>query len=452
MKEILREIPKISKIIEMFRDSYPEEYVKRAAREVTERYRREIKEGRRKDLKDIYRDIREKIEELMKPSLRRVINATGVVINTNLGRVPLPAEVLEFVEEIGKGYSNLEFNLESGDRGSRISHIEDYLKELTGAESAFVVNNNAGAVYLILNTLSSGKEVLISRGELVEIGGSFRIPDIMRAAGAILKEVGTTNRTRISDYEQAIGENTALLLKVHRSNFYMRGFTQDVSSEELVSLGRRFQIPTYYDVGSGLLLYPRKLKLSISEPSFKACIEAGFDLVSGSGDKLLGGPQAGIVVGRKDLIEKIKKNPVARALRIDKLTLAGLEATLRLYIEGRYEKIPLIRMLTEDERTLRGRANRLRRRLRVVEGIEVHVVRDVAKPGGGSLPDVELPTYCVAVRHINLSIDELSKRLRTSNPPVIGRVKRDRLLLDMRTVFDEDLKGIEEAFREALRG
>ena len=449
-EELLRSIPQISKILERFRGSFPEDLVKRVAREVTERYRKEIREGRRDSVDDIFEEVERRIREGQKTKLRRVINATGVVINTNLGRSPLAEEVVEFIREIGSSYSNLEFDLEKGKRGSRNAIVEGYLRELTGAEAALVVNNNAGAVYLVLNTLAAGKEVVVSRGELVEIGGSFRIPDIMRCSGANLVEVGTTNRTRISDYESAISENTALLMKVHRSNFYMEGFVESTPLEEIVELGRRKGIPVYYDTGSGLLVDLEKLGLKGDEISFRRCIDIGVDLVSGSGDKLLGGPQAGIILGRKDLVERIKRNPMFRTLRVDKLTLAGLEMTLKIYMEGRIEDIPVIRMITEKEETLLKRSRRLRRLLRQVKGLQVEVIRDVTKPGGGSLPDLEIPTYCVGIRHEEITVDELAKRLREGEPPVIGKIRRDTLILDMRTVRDEEVRSIAEAVKGAV--
>ena len=449
-EELLRSIPQISKILERFRGSFPEDLVKRVAREVTERYRKEIRKGRRDSVDDIFEEVERRIREGQKTKLRRVINATGVVINTNLGRSPLAEEVVEFIREIGSSYSNLEFDLEKGERGSRNAIVEGYLRELTGAEAALVVNNNAGAVYLVLNTLAAGKEVVVSRGELVEIGGSFRIPDIMRCSGANLVEVGTTNRTRISDYESAISENTALLMKVHRSNFYMEGFVESTPLEEIVELGRRKGIPVYYDAGSGLLVDLEKLGLKGDEISFRRCIDIGVDLVSGSGDKILGGPQAGIILGRKDLVERMKKNPMFRTLRVDKLTLAGLEMTLKIYMEGRIEDIPVIRMITEKEETLLKRARKLRRLLRQVKGLQVEVIRDVTKPGGGSLPDLEIPTYCVGIRHEEITVDELAKRLREGEPPVIGKIRRDTLILDMRTVRDEEVRSIAEAVKRSV--
>ena len=445
MNHLLRRIPQISKFLEMFGENYPTDIVKKAAREVTDRYRREIKEGTRTSVEGIYDDVEERIEELLSTNLKRVVNATGVVINTNLGRAPLSGEAIELISEIGKGYSNLEYDLRSGGRGSRSSHVEGYLLDLTGAEAAFVVNNNAGAVYLVLNTLASGKEVILSRGELVEIGGGFRIPDIMRASGAVLKEVGTTNRTEPEDYEKAITENTALLMKVHRSNFYMEGFIREIDLEELVNIGKRYRLSTYYDAGSGLILDPEVLGLPPQETTLRGAIERGIDVVSGSGDKLLGGPQAGIIVGRRRIVEEIKRNPMARALRIDKLTLAGLEMTLKLYVEGRYGEIPVVRMLTQREEVLRKRAMRLKRRLRKVFAGEVSLIKEKARPGGGSLPRLELPTYCVALRHPDIPPHEMHEKLRKGSPPVVGRVKRDSLLLDMRTVSDEEIPLLELA-------
>jgi L-seryl-tRNA(Ser) seleniumtransferase len=449
-RDLLRRIPQISKILDRFRDRFGEDLVKRVSREVAEEFRRAIKEGRRNTVEDIFEEIERRLKERAKTRLRRLINATGVIINTNLGRAPLSEEVMRFVEAVASGYSNLEFDLRSGTRGSRNAVVEDYLRELTGCEASLVVNNNAGAVFLVLNTLAKGREVVISRGELVEIGGSFRIPDIMRASGAVLVEVGTTNRTRISDYEGAITERTALLMKVHRSNFYMEGFVESVSLKDLVDLGRKKGVPVYYDAGSGLLVDLGREGLKVEEPTLKGCIDAGADLVSGSGDKLLGGPQAGIILGRRELVDKIKRNPLMRALRVDKMTLAALEMTLKLYAEGRWREIPVMGMLLEKEETLKKRALLLKRRLRDLEDLAVEVVRDVSRPGGGSLPDLELPTYCVSLKHRRISAEELSRRLREGDPPVVGRIARDRLLLDMRTVRKDEVRRLAEAVRRAV--
>ncbi len=450
MKEILRRIPQISAFIEKFSDKYPDVYIKKASRKVTEEYREEMLRGSRKSVEDIYVKVEEEIQRLMRGSLRRVINATGVVINTNLGRAPLPKEAINAVVEVSSGYSNLEYDLEGGKRGSRITHIEEYLSELTGGEGVHVVNNNAGAVFLILNTLAKEKEVVISRGELVEIGGSFRIPDIMRASGAVLREVGTTNKTYPEDFESAIGENTALLMKVHRSNFYMGGFTREVTAQELADIGKRFGITTYYDLGSGGIVSRRDIGIDGNlwdEPAFREVLSTGIDLVSGSGDKLLGGPQAGIIVGRSDLVSLLRKNPLSRALRVDKMTLCALQVVLKLYIEGRHSEIPVIRMLTEGENRIKRRAMKLKRMIRGIAGIEAKLIRDVSKPGGGSLPLVQMPTWCLSLYHRGMSVEELSRRLRNSDPPVVGRIKEGRLLLDMRTVSDDELRLIRNSLK-----
>ncbi|WPM31762.1 L-seryl-tRNA(Sec) selenium transferase [Hydrogenobacter sp. T-2] len=437
---LFRHIPQVSKLLEDFRD-YPQEIAKRAIREVLQKVREEIKEGRRQSLEDLRELIEKRIRELTTTNLRRVINATGVVINTNLGRSVLSEEVADFIKEIAVHYSNLEYDLSKGRRGSRLSHVEELLRVLTGAEAVHVVNNNAGAVYLVLNTLAFGKEVVVSRGELVEIGGSFRIPDIMRASGAKLVEVGTTNRTRLSDYERAISSETALLMKVHRSNFYMEGFVEEVKAEELLSLG----LPLYYDMGSGSLVNLRSFGINTEEPSFEECIKSGIHVVSGSGDKLLGGPQAGIIVGKREFIERIRKNPMSRALRIDKLTLAGLEMTLRLYMQRDYEKIPTLRMLLQKPEEIRKRALRLSRRLRSMVGLEVRLLRDISRCGGGAMPELSLETYCLGLRHKSLSPVELEKKLRNSDPPIIARIRDDMVLLDMRTVEDGDIPDILKA-------
>ncbi len=446
MNQLLRQIPQISVFLEKFKGRFPTAYVKRAAELVTNRYREEIKEGIRKTIDGIFEEVEKEILRLRGTNLRKVVNATGVVINTNLGRAPLPGEALEFIKEVASSYSNLEFDLIRGVRGSRISHVEDYLLELTGAEAVHVVNNNASAVFLVLNTVAYGKEVVISRSELVEIGGSFRIPSIMEKAGAVLREVGTTNRTRISDYQDAIGDNTALLMKVHRSNFHIEGFVEDVSIKELSRLGSKVGITTYYDLGSGLVVDPDRLGLKGSETSFKKAIRDGADVVSGSGDKLLGGPQAGIIAGKREIVEGIRRNPISRAMRIDKMTLAGLEVVLRMYLEGRWMDIPVLAMLTEPEEKIRQKALKLKRLLKGIDGLKVEVLRDISKPGGGSFPELELPTWCVACTFRDYSAKWLSDRLRLSDPPVVGRIKKEKLLIDLRTVCDEDLKLIRKSF------
>lgn len=374
-------------------------------------------------------------------SLTHVINATGVVLHTNLGRSLLSSLAVERLQRIASGYSNLELDLASKERGSRYAHVDGLLQRLTGAEASIVVNNNAAAVLLALESLARGKEVVVSRGELIEIGGEFRIPDILRRSGAQLREVGTTNRTHVRDYAEAIGPETALLLKVHPSNYRVVGFTAQVGSRELAELGHARGLQVMEDLGSGSLVDLRPYGFP-HEPTVQETVASGVDLVSFSGDKLLGGPQAGIVVGRSDLVERLRKNPFNRALRIDKLTVASLEATLHAYEAGRaLETIPTLRMLTEPLAAVRRRARRLFRRLSPKAQVTLGctIVEDRAQVGGGALPLAELPTCAVALGSAHHSPDSLDRRLRESAPPVIARISEDRLLLDCRTVLDAEV-------------
>src|SRR3990170_262551 len=377
-------------------------------------------------------------------SLAPVVNATGVVLHTNLGRALLSPLAIERLRRVGSAYSNLELDLKTKERGSRYVHVDGLLKRLTGAPDSLVVNNNAAAVLLALESLARGKEVIVSRGELIEIGGEFRIPDIMRRSGAILREVGTTNRTHLRDYADAIGPETALLLKVHTSNYRVLGFTAQVPTRELVELGRSRGIPAMEDLGSGCFVDLRPYGFPY-EPTVQEAVAAGLDLVSFSGDKLLGGPQAGIVVGKAELVERLKKNPLNRALRIDKLTLAGLEATLYAYEAGNaLETIPTLRMLTERLAAVRRRARRLLRRLSppVAAALGAALVEGRAQVGGGSLPLVELPTVALAIGTPERSAQQLDQALREGEPPVIGRIADDRLLLDCRTVLNSDIPAL----------
>ena len=374
-------------------------------------------------------------------SLRPVINATGVVLHTNLGRALLSPLALERVMAVGAAYSNLEMDVATKERGSRYSHVEALLRRLTGAEDALVVNNNAAAVLLALETLAHGKEVIVSRGELIEIGGEFRIPDIMRRSGAVLREVGATNRTHLKDYAAAIGPDTGLLLKVHTSNYRVVGFTAAVSSRELVELGRQRGIPVMEDLGSGSLLDLRPYGFPY-EPTVPEVVASGVDLVSFSGDKLLGGPQAGIVVGRAGAIGLLAKNPLNRALRIDKFTIAALEATLYAYEAGdALETIPTLRLLTEPLPAIRRRARALLRRLpaEAQRRLGAALVETTSQVGGGALPTVELPTVAVALGTAARAPQALDEALRAGQPPVLGRLAEDRLLLDLRTVLPADL-------------
>jgi L-seryl-tRNA(Ser) seleniumtransferase len=380
-------------------------------------------------------------------SLRPVINATGVVLHTNLGRALLSDLARERVTAVAGAYSNLEMDLASKERGSRYSHVEALLSRLTGGEDALVVNNNAAAVLLALETLAHGREVIVSRGELIEIGGEFRIPDIMLRSGAVLREVGATNRTHLRDYADAIGPNTALLLKVHTSNYRVVGFTADVSSRELTELGRERGIPVMEDLGSGSLIDLRPWGFPY-EPTVPEVVASGVDLVSFSGDKLLGGPQAGIVVGKRAIVARLKKNPWNRALRIDKFTIAALEATLHAYDTGAArEAIPTLRLLTEPLSAVRARARRVLRALgpETARRLAARVVEAQAQVGGGALPTVELPSAGVALGASDEVARALDAALRTGDPPVVGRLVDDRLFLDCRTVLPAQVAALARA-------
>jgi len=381
----------------------------------------------------IARDAEARLARGFQPSLRRVINASGVVIHTNLGRAPLAAPALARLAQLGAGYTNLEYDLARGGRGSRAVHAELLLTRITDAEAAAVVNNNAAATLLMLAALAAGREVLISRGELVEIGGGFRVPDVMAQSGCILREVGTTNRTRAGDYSAALGDRTALILRVHPSNFRIEGFTERPPLAELVALGRQFNVPVVEDLGSGALL-----PLAAGEPLVGDSVAAGAAVVCFSGDKLLGGPQAGILVGRRDLIDRIRTHPLMRALRVDKLTYAALEATLVEYLAGRaVATVPVARMLSMTAAEIEPRARALAERLRAA-GWQADVVDGMSAVGGGSAPGVELPTKLVTLSRAGQSADALEATLRSGNPPVIARIERDRVVLDLRTVAAED--------------
>ena len=378
---------------------------------------------------------------LARPSLRRVVNATGVVVHTNLGRSLLAEVAIERLLELNQTYTNLEYNLAAGARGSRYSHVAGILTEITGAEAALVVNNNAAAVFISLMTLAAGQEVIVSRGQLVEIGGSFRIPDVMARSGAILREVGTTNKTHAHDYENAITSNTGLLLKVHTSNFAVVGFHQEVPLRQMRAIADCFHLPLMEDLGSGVLLDLTQFGLP-KEPTVPEALADGADLVTFSGDKLLGGPQAGIILGRADLVERIRANPLNRALRIDKLTLAALEATLELYRDPHQAmaSIPTLRMLATPLAELNRRARALVRRLRALglPRLEVALAHGVSRVGGGALPLAAPATRLVAVRVEGLSPTRLEAALRAADPPIICRLEDGRLLLDVRTMVADD--------------
>ena len=374
-------------------------------------------------------------------SLRPVVNATGVVLHTNLGRAVLSRQAIERLTAVGAAYSNLELDLATKERGSRYSHVVSLLARLTGAEAALVVNNNAAAVLLALETLARDKDVIVSRGELIEIGGEFRIPDILMRSGARLREVGTTNRTHPRDYANAIGPDTALLLKVHTSNYRVVGFTADVSSRQLVALGRERSVLVMEDLGSGSLVDLRPYGFPY-EPTVPEVVTSGVDLVSFSGDKLLGGPQAGVLVGRRDIIARVEKNPLNRALRIDKLTLAALEATLLAYESGdALTTVPTLALLTQPLSAVMTRARRALSRLdgRLRKRLAAEVVKTFGQVGGGALPTVELPTAAIAIGATGSEARRLDTALRSGDPPVVGRIAADRLLLDFRTVLPSDV-------------
>jgi L-seryl-tRNA(Ser) seleniumtransferase len=374
-------------------------------------------------------------------SLRPVINASGVVLHTNLGRAPLAREAIEHLAEVSTCYSNLEYDLDLGARGKRDAHTDRLFCQLLGAEKTLLVNNNAAAVLLALNTLAEGAEVVVSRGELIEIGGSFRIPEVCAKSGAILREVGTTNRTRIGDYAAAINERTRVLLRVHPSNFRILGFTERPSLEEFVELAQRYNLISVEDLGSGCLvdLSPHGIR---DEPTASASLKAGVDVITFSGDKLLGGPQAGILAGKREPLERIRRNPLFRALRVDKLTIAALEATISLYLQGKPQAIPALRMIQLSREAIRQRAMRLAEKLSAHPQFSARVQDGDSVIGGGSTPAQSLPTALLAVTHSRFSAQELERLLRQNPPPVIARVEQDTLLLDLRTVFehqDEEL-------------
>ena len=390
----------------------------------------------------------------LQPSLRKVLNATGTLLHTNLGRAPLPEKALKAIHDVADGYSNLEFDLDSGERGQRYSHVEKLLTQLSGAEAALAVNNNSGAVLLALTALGQEREAVVSRGELVEIGGAFRIPDVMEAGGVQLREVGTSNRTHLNDYERAIGENTAILLKVHTSNYRIVGFTKEVPGRDLVPLAKAHDLVLMEDLGSGLLLDLSRYGLE-REPTVPEVVKAGVDVITFSGDKLLGGPQAGIIVGRADLIDKMRKHPLARALRIDKLTLAALEATLQLYLNPHqaFQEIPVLQMFAADPAQQKQRCQRLYLKLSACElPAEVSLVEDVSRVGGGAMPLTELADWALAIKPVTESVAELSRRLRGYTPAVVARVQNDQLLINLRAIFAAEDERLAQIIIAAVRG
>jgi len=460
-ESLLRGIPKVDEILNQksykkLTESYPEVILKDELRRVLDDLRDGIKRGSIKkvpDYDEIIAMIGVRAKHVTMPGLKRVINGTGVVIHTNMGRSLLSNHAVKGIIEVATHYSNLEYDLEKGVRGDRHEHATSLLKRLTGAEAALIVNNNAASVYLVLNTLAEGKEVIISRGELVEIGGSFRIPDVMKKSGAILKEVGTTNRTYIEDYEMAIGASTGMIMKVHTSNYKIKGFVHEVLGEELIVLAEKYNLPSFFDAGSGLF-FPLTVYHMANEPSILLEFKKGWGIISFSGDKLLGGPQAGIILGEKSYIDAMKKNPMTRAMRPDKFTLASLERTLLAYLDSEQAKTEIItlRMLYEDKERIKARSKRIVKKLGDnTEKISFSIAELFSQVGGGSLPDVYLPSYGIAINTHHFEIESFEKILRSLEVPIIGRIEKDTLLIDIRTVLPDDEQYLINGIKEAIR-
>ena len=461
---MLRRLPGVDHVLELckvrqyFKD-IPQTVLVNAVRQVLEIMRKGILEARpditEETLSDepIIEAVLATVTRATAPNLKTLVNATGVVVHTNLGRSLLPQSVVDNISVIAGRYSNLEYDLDAGKRGSRHASVEDLLCEISGAQAALAVNNNAGAVLLCLETFARNKEVIVSRGELVEIGGSFRVPDVMAKSGGFLKEVGTTNRTHLRDYENAIGENTALLLKVHRSNYTVIGFTAEVSLKKLVELGAGHGIPVMEDLGSGTFVDFSKYGLA-KEPTVQDSVACGADIVTFSGDKLLGGPQAGIIVGKKSIVDRVKRNPLARALRIDKLTLAALESTLRLYRDEKkaVALIPTLRMLTMTIEDITARATHLADGLKNIDPsrLDINLIERSSRAGGGALPMLELPSRCLRIQIRGMSANALEKKMRANDPPIIGRIEDDAYIMDPRTLDEEDLQMVHRAFENIL--
>lgn len=454
---LLRNLPKIDELLKVDKISEVSLSTSRvkvvdALRETIDSFRKNILKGTLEsfEMQDIIEQFKKNIEQKNTTNFKKIINCTGVIIHTNLGRSLLAEKAVEGVLNTAKSYSNLEYNLEEGKRGSRYSHVEDIIKKVTGAEAALVVNNNAAAVLLVLNTLCSGKQAIVSRGQLVEIGGAFRIPDVMTFSGAKLVEVGTTNRTHTYDYENNINENTGVLLKVHTSNFKILGFTQEVPAEELVELGLKNDIPVVEDIGSGTLVDFSKYGFTY-EPTVQESIRKGVDVVTFSGDKMLGGPQSGIIVGKKKYIDMMKKNQLTRALRVDKMTLAALEGTLKYYLDENeaVEKIPTLYMILSSKEIHKKRALKLKRKLYANSvNFTFQIGEDFSMVGGGSMPEVKIATFVIKVKSANLASEEIEKRLRLNKVPIIVRVSNDEVILDLRTIDDKDFDTISTAFEK----
>lgn len=454
IQNILASLPSVDVLLKQIDPIYPHGKAKEVTQQVVASLREAVVDGTRKtviDQKEVVAMIHKQLEE-KQFSLRRVINGTGTVIHTNLGRSSLSAKTQEQLLATSFHYSNLEFDLESGKRGSRYSPLVSLVKKLTGAEDVLVVNNNAAAVLLVLSTLTQEKEVLVSRGELVEIGGAFRIPDVITSSGGTIVEVGTTNKTHLADYEKALTEETGAVLKVHTSNYRIVGFTESPALEDLAELAHQNDLPLINDLGSGLLLDMRPFGLPY-EPTVKEVLDQGCDIVTFSGDKLLGGPQAGIIVGKKEYIEKMKKNQLLRALRIDKMTLSALEATLSLYLDEKeaLKSVPTLQMIGLSEEDCLGKAAELAAMLQRITELSVKIEKDSSKIGGGSYPEHLLPTYAVVLSSERFTADDLQEKLRLAATPIITRVKNDCNFLDLRTIAVEEFSLIQESLQEIFK-
>ena len=457
--QLLRQIPKVDELLRHPRLaslSCQHTILTETVREVIDSLRQAILAGEEPSIQpdSLCDEVERLVQKKTTMNLRPVINATGIVLHTNLGRAKLSTAAVQAIQSVAQDYNTLEYNLEKGSRGSRYSHVEQLISKLTGAEDAMVVNNNAAAVMLVLSTMARGKEIVTSRGELVEIGGAFRVPEIMSQSGGTLVEVGTTNKTHPSDYVRAVTENTGAFLKVHTSNFKIVGFSEEVSLEEMVRLGHERNIPVIYDLGSGAMVRLEDYGI-LDEPNVLDAMKSGADIISFSGDKLLGGPQAGIIIGRREYIEAMKKNPLTRAFRIDKLTLAALEATLREYQDPAQaiQNNPTLRMITATMETLVPKGEQLLAELqRTCDGsYTVELTEDFGQVGGGSVPTQMIRSSVVAVEPTLVSPDVLEQRLRRISLPIIARISKDRLLLDVRTIEEHHFSYIAESIRDCCQ-
>lgn len=457
-QNLLRNIPKVDDVLRMpslveLCAGIPHSDLVEAVRTTISELRQQVLEGELTELPTLSvlcETIALKAQRLHRPSLRPVLNGTGVTLHTNLGRACLSQRAAKAAADAARNYSTLEYDVEAGGRGHRYAHVESLLVKLTGAEAAFVVNNNAAAVLLMLSALTQGGEVICSRGELVEIGGAFRVPDIMESCGAVLKEVGTTNKTNIRDYERAVNEKTRALMKVHTSNYRIVGFTENVERKDMTELGHRLGLPVFEDMGGGSLMDLNPLGVH-DEPTVQECVASGMDVVTFSGDKLLGGPQAGILVGKKEYIDACRKHPLARAMRVDKMTLAALEATLRSFAEGKaLEEVPTMEMLFRPLTRLKNQAEELCTRLKE-QGVPCTCVQVEDQVGGGSVPMQLLPGYAAAIQPETVTVEELEAALRLGEPPIIGRVDHGKYLLHVRTFFEEEYEIIAQRTGEAIK-